>query len=338
MFQKSKIQNPQNPENPKSPKSKIPKIQNPHNPKSKIPKIQNPQNPKSKIPKIQNPQNPKSSAKIQNLGHWGPHVKNCYITIQNPKSPKSGQKSLDFGFWGFWILGSLDFGILGDFGFWGFWILGFWGFWILGILVFGILGILDFGDFGFWILGRSRGCTTRQFGDGAWRSEARIPPGLPLGATSKPTVSNRVGARKQIEHFFRGQNPTKSQKHPDFQPRGQNFTKSQKNPDFQPRGQNPTKSQKKPRLPTQRSELYKITEKPRLQSLSSYTVYTFRFDTCFVHPLVTKTPISKSKSLTTDSCSLRDFCPRNSLNLTLQENKKIQLPFVVWKWEFPRIS
>ena len=86
------------------------------------------------------------------------------------------------------------------------------------------------------MLGRSRGCTTRQFGDGAWRSEARIPPGLPLGATSKPTVSNRVGARKQIEHFFRGQNPTKSQKKPDFQPRGENFTKSQKNPDFQPRG------------------------------------------------------------------------------------------------------
>ena len=143
-------------------------------------------------------------------------------------------------------------------------------------------------DFG--ILGRSGGCSTRQFGDGAWRSEARIPPGLPLGATSKPTVSNRVGARKQIKHFFRGQNPTKSQKNPDFQPRGQNFTKSQKNPDFQPRGQNPTKSQKKPRLPTQRSELYKITEKPRLQSLSSYTVYTFRFDTCFVHPPVTKTP------------------------------------------------
>ena len=137
-------------------------------------------------------------------------------------------------------------------GFWGFWILDFWdfGFWILG---FWILGILDFG-----ILGRSRGCTTRQFGDGAWRSEARIPPGLPLGATSKPTVSNRVGARKQIEHFFRGQNPTKSQKNPDFQPRGQNFTKSQKNsnpevrtlqnhrknPDFQPRGQSFTKSQK----------------------------------------------------------------------------------------------
>ena len=106
----------------------------------------------------------------------------------------------------------MDFLDFGDFGFWGFWILdfGFWGFWILD---FGILGILDFGDFGdfgfgifgilgilgiwgildFGILGRSRGCTTRQFGDGAWGSEARIPPGLPLGATSKPTVSNRVG-------------------------------------------------------------------------------------------------------------------------------------------------
>ena len=145
----------------------------------------------------------------------------------------------DFGFRGFWIL---DLGILGilDFGFWGFWILDFgdlgdFGFWILGIL-----GILDF-----WILGRSRGCTTSLVTvPGGQR--ARIPPGLPLGATSKPTVSNRVGARKQIEHFFRGQDPTKSQKNPDFQPRGQNFTKSQKNPDFQPRGQNPTKSQKKP--------------------------------------------------------------------------------------------
>ena len=265
---KSKIQTPQNPKS---------KIQNPQNPTSKIPKIQNPKSPKSKI---QNPQNPKSktSAKIQNLGRWGPHVKNCYITTQNPKSkiPKIRPKKfgfwilgilgiLDFGFWGFWILdfrilGILDFGF---WGFWGFWILGilvildfgfwdfgdfgfwgFWGFWILDFGILGILGILDFGFWGFWgfwildfgILGRSRGCTTRQFGDGAWRSEARIPPGLPLGATSKPTVSNRVGARKQIEHFFRGQNPTKSQKNPDFQPRGQNFTKSQKNPGFQPRG------------------------------------------------------------------------------------------------------
>ena len=50
------------------------------------------------------------------------------------------------------------------------------------------------------------------------------------------------------------------------------------------------------------------------------------------------TNASKSKSLTTDSWSLRDFCPRNSLNLTLQENKKIELPFVVFKWVFPRIS
>ena len=148
---------------------------------------------------------------------------------------------------GFWILGILDFGILGiwDFGLWGFWILAFGilGIWDFGD--FGDFGFWDFGDFGFWdfedfgfwgfsILGRSRECTTRQFGDGAWRSEARIPPGLPLGATSKPTVSNRVGARKQIEHFFRGQNPTKPQKNPDFQPRGQNFTKSQKNLDFQP--------------------------------------------------------------------------------------------------------
>ena len=150
----------------------------------------------------------------------------------------------DFGFWDFGDFGFWIFGILGilDFGFWGFWILDFgdFGFWILGILVildfgfwgFWILDFRDFGDFGFWILGRSRGCTTRQFSDGAWRSEARIPPGLVLGATSKPTVSNRVGARKQIEHFFRGQNPTKSQKN--FQPRGQNFTKSQKNLDFQP--------------------------------------------------------------------------------------------------------
>ena len=144
---KSKIQNPKSKiQNPKSeiqnPKSKI------QNPKSEI------QNPKSKI------QNPKSPAKIQNLGRWGPHIKNCYITIQNPKSksPKSGRKSLDFGFWigEFWILDSR--------------------FWIL--------------DSRFWILGGSRGCTTRQFSDGAWRSEARIPPG-------PPTVSDRVGGRKK---------------------------------------------------------------------------------------------------------------------------------------------
>ena len=145
--------------------------------------------------------------------------------------------SLDFGDFGFWILGILDFGILGILD------CGDFGFWILGILDFGILGILDCGDFGFWgfwilgfwgfwILGRSRGCTTRQFGDGAWRSEARIPPGLPFKATSKPTVSNRVGARKQIEHFFQRSEPYKITE--------------------------------KPWLPTKRSELYKITEKPRL--------------------------------------------------------------------------
>ena len=104
---------------------------------------------------------------------------------------------MDFGFWdfgdfGFWIVGILDFGfwilafgILGilDFGDFGFWLLGFWGFldfgdfgfW--GFWGFWNLGIWDFGDFGFWgfrgsrtldfgILGRSRGCTTRQFAGG----------------------------------------------------------------------------------------------------------------------------------------------------------------------------
>ena len=189
---KAKIQNPHNPkfkipkipkiQNPKSPKSKIPNPQNPKSklfwpdfgdfgfrildfgdfgfgipaPKSKIQTPQNPKSPKSKIPKIQNPQNPKSSAEIQNLGRWGPHVKNCFLMMQNPKSkiPKIRPKKLgfwilgildfgDFGFWWFLIFGILDFG----FGFWGFWILGFWGFWIL---VFGDFGFWDFGDFGFW--------------------------------------------------------------------------------------------------------------------------------------------------------------------------------------------
>ena len=104
---------------------------------------------------------------------------------------------MDFGDFGLWIWGILDFG--------------FGGFWILGILDFGFGGfwILDFGDFGFWgfwilefadfvLLGRSRGCTTRQFGDGAWRSEARIPPGPPFRDSAKPTLSDIVGARKQI--------------------------------------------------------------------------------------------------------------------------------------------
>ena len=103
---KSKIQNPKFAQEEllhKAPKSKI------RNPKSKI------RNPKSKNPKSKI-RNPKS--KIQNsgnLGRWGPHVKECYITIQNPKSTKStksGRKSLDFGLgnFGFWVP---------DFGFWG---------------------------------------------------------------------------------------------------------------------------------------------------------------------------------------------------------------------------
>ena len=146
--------------------------------------------------------------------------------MQNPKSkiPKIRPKKL-----GFWILGILDFG---DFGFWGFWILGFWGFWIVGILDFGfwwfwIVGILDFGfwDFGFGILGIWGLCPGDVPRDGAWRSEARIPPGLPLGATSKPTVSA-------------------------------NWTFLQRS--------EPYKITEKPWLPTKRSEFYKITEKPRL--------------------------------------------------------------------------
>ena len=72
----------------------------------------------------------------------------------------------DFGFWGFWILDFRDFG---DFGFWG-----FWGFWILDCGILGILDFGDFGDFGFWDLGEVQGMY-HQFGDGAWRSEARIP-------------------------------------------------------------------------------------------------------------------------------------------------------------------
>ena len=117
---------------------------------------------------------------------------------------------LDCEDFGIWILGILDFG---DFGFWIVGILNFedFGVWILGILDFGFwgFGILDFGDFGFWILGilvllgRSRGCTTRQFGDGAWRSEARIPPGPPFRDSAKPTLSDIVGARKQIEQGHR---------------------------------------------------------------------------------------------------------------------------------------
>ena len=233
---KSKIQNPQNLAKkvwigdfgfwildlgfrPQNPKSKLPKIQNPKSPKSKIP---NPQNPKSKI---QNPQNPKSKILRWNpkFGALGASRKELLHNDPKSKIPKIRPKKfgfwilgiLDFGFWGFWIL---DFGILGilDFGLWGFWILAFgilgildFGFWMLGILDFGdfgfwILGILGILDFGFWgfggfwildfgILGRSRGCT--------WRSEARIPPGLPLGATSKLSVSHRIGVKIQGEKY-----------------------------------------------------------------------------------------------------------------------------------------
>ena len=153
---KSKIQNPQN--RPKKFGFWIldwgfwildfgPKIQNPQHPKSKIPKIQNPKSPRSKI---QNPQNPKSSAKIQNLGRWGPHIKICYITIQNPKSKIPKIQNLGIWDFGLWIRGILDFG---DFGFWIWGILDF-GVWIWGILDFGSWGfwILDFGFGGFWIL------------------------------------------------------------------------------------------------------------------------------------------------------------------------------------------
>ena len=170
---KSKIQNPKSKiPNPKSkirnPKSKIrnakSKIQNPkskiRNPKSKI---QNPKsetrNPKSKI---QNPKskirNPKS--KIQNsgnLGRWGPHVKECYITIQNPTSKIPEIRPKKFGFW------------IGEF-------------WIL--------------DSGFWILGGPGDVPLRQFSDGALRSEARIPPGRSLGGNAEPTISDTVGARE----------------------------------------------------------------------------------------------------------------------------------------------
>ena len=58
---------------------------------------------------------------------------------------------------------------------------GDFGFWILGILDFGfggfwILDLGDFGDFGFWIL-----------------------VGPPFRDSAKPTLSDIVGARKQIE-------------------------------------------------------------------------------------------------------------------------------------------
>ena len=45
-------------------------------------------------------------------------------------------------------------------------------------------------------MGGSWGCTTRQFSDGALRSEARIPPGPSLGGGAGPTVSDTVGERE----------------------------------------------------------------------------------------------------------------------------------------------
>ena len=57
---------------------------------------------------------------------------------------------------------------------------------------------MDFADFG--AFGEVQGMYHRQlFGDGAWRSEARIPPGPPFRDSAKPTLSDIVGARKQIE-------------------------------------------------------------------------------------------------------------------------------------------
>ena len=190
-----KIQNPKSPrskiQNPKSPKSKI---QNPQNPKSKI---RNP--PRSKIQNPQNPQNPKSSAKIQNLGRWGASQKDLLHNDPKSKIPKIQNLGiLDFGFW---IRGILDFG---DFGFWIWGILdfGFGGFWILDLGDFGfwILGILDFGFCCFWCFWGGPGDV--PLGNlvtvlGGQRLES--PPGPPFRDSAKPTLSDIVGARKQIE-------------------------------------------------------------------------------------------------------------------------------------------
>ena len=48
-------------------------------------------------------------------------------------------------------------------------------------------------DSGFWVLGRPGKRTTRQFSDGALRSEARIPPGPSLAGGAQPPVSDTVG-------------------------------------------------------------------------------------------------------------------------------------------------
>ena len=113
------------------------------------------------------------------FGAGTPNPKSKISKIQNP------QNSVDFGLWGFWILA---FGILGilDFGFWDFWDFGFW----------------DFGDFGdFGILRRSRGCATREFGDGAWRSEARIPPGLPFRPLQNQLYLIELGQGSKLNIF-----------------------------------------------------------------------------------------------------------------------------------------
>ena len=105
---------------------------------------------------------------------------------------------MDFGFGGFWILD------LGDFGFWisGILDLGDFGFWILGILDFGFWGfwILDFADFGVLVFWGGPGDV--PLGNlvtvlGGQRLES--PPGPLFRDSAKPTLSDIVGARKQIE-------------------------------------------------------------------------------------------------------------------------------------------
>ena len=139
----------------------------------------------------------------------------------------------DFGFWGFW--GFWIFGILGilDFGFWDF---GDFGFGILVILVILDFGFWDFGDFGFWILGFWGGP-----GDVPLGNLVTVPGGQRLESTlvclwgplQNQLYLIELGQGSKL-NIFSGQNPTKSQKNPDFQPRGQNFTQSQKNLEFQP--------------------------------------------------------------------------------------------------------
>ena len=139
-------------------------------------------------------QNPKS--KIQNL-----YKKNCYIRLQNPKSKIKNQKSKirnpkskiqnsrenpKFGAVGASREGMLHNDPKSKIQTEKVWILDF-GFGNLGFWVW---------DSGFWILGGSGGCTTRQFSDGALRSEARIHPGPSRGRGAEPTVSDTVGERE----------------------------------------------------------------------------------------------------------------------------------------------